>query len=308
MSELLSIGECMIELSASDGADYRLGFAGDTLNTTWYLRALLDPADWPTSFLTALGDDIYSDRMIAFFEEAGIQAGDIPRLTGKRPGLYLIHQENNDRRFTYWRDQSAARELAEDPGLLASVLARAGHVYFSGVTLAILPAEARTRLLAGLESVRASGRGVAFDPNYRPVLWSSPVEARAAFERAGAVSEVVLPSFDDEQTLFGDADKSATADRYLGYGADEVVVKSGPGPALVVRGENRVEVAPDTTVEVPVDTTGAGDSFNGGYLASRLNRHEPPEAAKLAHRLAAKVVMHRGALMPMDKARAAVAG
>ena len=119
----VSIGECMIEMSGGEDRQYRLGFAGDTLNTAWYMRALL-PADWQVDYVTALGDDLYSEQMAGFIAGAGIGTGHIRRIAGRRPGLYLIHQAEGDRHFTYWRDQSAARQLADDPEAGARVAAR----------------------------------------------------------------------------------------------------------------------------------------------------------------------------------------
>ncbi len=63
-----------------------------------------------------------------------------------------------------------------------------------------------------------------------------------------------------------------------------------------------------THVANPVDTTGAGDSFNGGYLAARLLGHDPVEAARRAHRVAAAAVQVRGALAPVQVLREAFEG
>ncbi len=117
----VSIGECMIEMSGGNDRQYRMGFAGDTLNAAWYLRALLQ-ADWQVDYVTALGDDMYSKEMRAFFEKAGIGTSHIQEIKGRRPGLYLIHQAGGDRQFTYWRGQSAAKLLADDPAALTAAL------------------------------------------------------------------------------------------------------------------------------------------------------------------------------------------
>jgi len=103
----------MIEMSGGADRQYRMGFAGDTLNTSWYARALL-PADWTVDYVTALGDDIYSKEMRAFLEGAGIGTAHIQEIKGRRPGLYMIHQSGGDRQFTYWRGQSAAKQLADE--------------------------------------------------------------------------------------------------------------------------------------------------------------------------------------------------
>ncbi|HET8728362.1 MAG TPA: PfkB family carbohydrate kinase, partial [Alphaproteobacteria bacterium] len=168
---LVSIGECMIEMSGGVSRMYRLGFAGDTLNMIWYARARLG-SDWAVDYVTALGDDVYSDEMAAFIGAAGIGTGGIRRIAGKRPGLYLIHQAEGDRQFTYWRGQSAARQLADDPAALAAALSGAALIYFSGITMAILDPRARGQLMAAIVSARDAGARVAFDPNERPALWT----------------------------------------------------------------------------------------------------------------------------------------
>lgn len=120
----VSVGECMIEMAGGDDRLYRMGFAGDTLNTAWYARALLDAA-WQVDYVTALGDDLYSAQMRRFFTEHGIGTGHIQQIPGRRPGLYLIHQHAGDRHFTYWRGQAAARAMADDPAVLRAALAGA---------------------------------------------------------------------------------------------------------------------------------------------------------------------------------------
>lgn len=296
---MVSLGECMLELSGGDGSLYRLGFAGDTLNTAYYARARFG-LDWDVDYFTALGDDPYSDRMLAFLTEQGIGTGHIRRVPGKRPGLYLIHQADGDRAFTYWRENAAARQLADDPEALQEALAGAALIYFSGITLAILAPEARTRLLEAIGAARADACVTAFDPNIRPALWPDAETVRETITRAAAAADIVLPTFADEAPYFGDTDAEATAGRYLDAGVSEVVVKGGAESALIARPGDRFEVPAEKGV-VPVDPTGAGDSFNGTYLAARMSGEEPLPAARAAHRTAAIVIGHQGALVaPKD--------
>lgn len=290
----VSVGECMIELSGGEARQYRMGFAGDTLNSIWYARARL-PADWTTDYVTALGDDAYSAEIRAFLVENSIGTEHIQTIPGRRPGLYMIRQEGGDRHFTYWRDTSAARLLAEEPAALTKAFAGADLVYFSGITLAILLPRARGRLLKAIVAARNAGSLIAFDPNARPALWKSVPVMGAVHTVAASLSDIVLPTFPDEKATFGDADPAATAARYLELGVQEVVVKDGGGPAHLGFGDRR-EVIPALSGEV-VDATGAGDSFNGAYLAARLTGAEPVEAARAAHRIASVVIGHRGALV-----------
>lgn len=291
---LVSVGECMIELSGGEARQYRLGFAGDTLNAVWYARARL-PQDWATDYVTALGDDAYSAEIRSFLTTNGIGTGHIQTIAGRRPGLYLIRQEQGDRQFTYWRENSAARLLAEDPPALAAAFEGADLIYFSGITLAILSARGRGRLLKAIVRARNGGARIAFDPNARPVLWKSLAIMGSTMTVAAGLSDIVLPTFSDERATFGDADAAATRSRYLDLGVGEVVVKDGSAPALLGFAGQLAEVP--ATQGTVVDATGAGDAFNGAYLAARLNGADPLEAAAAAHRVAGLVIGHRGALI-----------
>lgn len=302
MPGIAAIGECMLELSGKD-ADWRMGHAGDTFNTLWALRALL-PETTAADYVSAFGDDPFSARQLAFFAEAGIGTAASPRIPGARPGLYAITLDGAERSFTYWRADAAARRLADDPAALAESLESQSLVYFSGITLAILEPAARETLLKSLAAAREAGSLVAFDPNFRPRLWPSAQAARDAIDEALTVTDIALPTFPDERALYGDAAQAATAERLRARGVKEVVVKDGAEPALVV-GISGAETVPAIHVPNPVDTTGAGDSFNGGYLAARLLGHEPAEAARRAHRVAAAVVQVHGALAPFETLRTA---
>src|SRR5690606_29237086 len=183
MNGIASVGECMLELSGTGAGEYRLNHAGDAFNLLWALRALL-PQDRPADFVSAFGDDPFSTQQLAFFAENGVGIAASPRIPGARPGLYAITLEGAERSFTYWRADSAARRLADDPALLAKSLEGRALVYFSGITLAILEDDRRQVLIEALATAREAGSLVAFDPNYRARLWPSLDVARAAVTQA----------------------------------------------------------------------------------------------------------------------------
>ncbi len=291
----LSIGECMVELSGGGEGLFRMGFAGDTLNTAWYARARLGD-NWDVAYFTAVGDDRYSRAMMEFLDGNGISTRLVQVIPGKRPGLYIIHQEAGDRHFTYWRDNSAARLLADDAEHLLNATSKADAIYFSGITLAILKSARREELLAVLEGARQKGALVAFDPNIRPALWPDVSAMRQVITEAASISSIVLPTFNDDAPFFGDRSPEQTVSRYLAAGAGEVVVKNGPNPVHVSTGHISVFLSVEEVDQV-VDATGAGDAFNGAYLAARLRGEEPETAARAASRMAAKVIRHQGALI-----------
>ena len=293
--KFVSIGECMVEMAPSASGDYRLGFAGDTLNTAWYAKRTFGGA-WEIAYLTAVGDDEISRRMTDFMRDAGIRTDYIQKIPDRTVGLYLIQLKEGERSFAYWRSDSAARQLAGDPSQLQAALEPAGVIYFSGITLAILSPDHRKTLLEAISGARRNGALVAFDPNLRPRLWDDAETMRQVVMSAAAVSDIILPSHEDEAVHFGDPAPEATASRYADAGAALVVVKNGPGEIVSL---DRGEIGRQETVRVDsiVDTTAAGDSFNAGFLAAHLERGDLAQAIRSGAELAARVIAQRGALV-----------
>jgi 2-dehydro-3-deoxygluconokinase len=193
----------------------------------------------------------------------------ITRDPERRMGLYVIELDGVERSFHYWRDSSAARRLADDAEQLAQALEGVGLVHLSGITLAILPPEAREVLFAALAGVRRRGAVVSFDANIRARLWPSAEEMRGVITRMLQFTDIALPSLEDEATHFGDSDAAATIRRLSAAGVIEVIVKDGDGPVHALASE-AVQVLPTPPVPGIRDTTGAGDAFNAGYLAARV--------------------------------------
>jgi len=293
---VVSVGECMVELSGAGQGLWRQAFAGDTFNTAWYLRALM-PQEAEVDYLTCIGQDAISTALLEFIAGAGIGTGCITRHPTRAPGLYMIDLKDGERSFTYWRDSSAARCLADDVDHLARSFHDADLIYFSGITLAILTPERREALLAALKA--APGK-VAFDSNMRLRLWSGAEEMRDWIVKGAAAADIALPSFDEEAQFFEDATPRQTAERYLEAGVAEILVKNGGADMLGRTPDGDWLDLPCGERIQPVDTTGAGDSFNGGYLSARLAGLDMAGAVARGHATAARVIRHPGALIPHE--------
>ncbi len=292
---IATIGECMLELSGPPGSQH-LGFGGDTLNTAIYLARLGASVD----YVTALGDDPFSDEMLAAWQAEHVGTDLVLRLTGRQPGLYIIRTgEGGERSFYYWRDMAPARELFDRPEA-ADIIARLpGYewLYLSGITLSLYSAPGRAVLGDILERQRANGGRVAFDSNYRPRGWPDAAAAGTTMAQILAKTDLALPTLEDEQLLFNDPDAAACAARIAAMGVGEIVVKQGGRGCLIRTGDEIIEVPADHNDDAR-DTTAAGDSFNAGYLTARMAGKPPAEAAAAGHRLAAAVICHPGAIIP----------
>ncbi|MBC3361612.1 sugar kinase [Pseudomonas sp. SWRI154] len=292
------IGECMIELQERADGSLQQSFGGDTLNAAVYLaRALGDKGS--VDYVTALGDDSFSDAMCQGWAVEGIGLGMVQRLQGRLPGLYCIQTDAaGERRFLYWRNEAAVRECFTTPAAAPILAALPGYdvLYFSGITLAVIGEQGRRKLIETLIEARRRGAQVVFDNNYRARLWPSVEAARVAYRSVLPYVELALLTVDDEQALYGHADSEAVFAAYAQLGTPEVVLKRG-AEACLIRCDGRSYEVPAQRVERVVDTTAAGDSFSAAYLASRLLGGNPAEAAEAGHLLASRVIQAPGALI-----------
>ncbi len=297
----ICVGEVLIELGRTADGSFAPSCGGDTFNTAIYLaRAGIDVA-----FATAVGDDPYSDGILALAAAEGISSHLIRRVTGRLPALRLIDSDASGKRdVRYWRDGAPARELFELPDwmLVAESLTSARLIYFSGITLSLYSNNGLGRFFAILEVARQQGAKVAFDGNFRPHGWKGDLaRTRTVFMEALKRIDIALPAFDDEAVLWGDPSPESAVARLQAFGIGEIVVKNGPNSVLVATAGSQ-EFVPVPEVLVPVDATAAGDGFNAGYLAARLAGSDAARAASAGHRLAGNVIRHPGALMPRTPA------
>lgn len=293
MTDVIALGECMIEMSLHD-ASASVAYAGDTFNTAVYLSRL----GLTVAYATALGtDDPFSAAILGLMEREGIEASLVARAEGRLPGLYAVSRDPlGERRFFYWRGEAPVRELFDiaDAAKLRGALCAARLIYLSGVSLAVIGERGRAALSEDLAAARACGAQIAFDPNHRPSLWPEPAVARAAIEAVVAACRYVSANAGELGELYAEPAAEVAA-RWAAAGAE--VVLRGEDRSLTLFHDGMVErVAPAPAVRA-VDTTGAGDAFNAGYLAARFDERPPMEAAVSGRRLARVVVQHIGAII-----------
>ena len=286
MNRIACIGEAMIEMSM-DGDQAHLAVAGDTLNTAIYLKR-----SWPdvaVDYVTCLGQDMLSKRIVEFIAANDLGHVNIRRIAHKSPGLYAINTApDGERSFTYWRGDSAARQMFSDADF--RVLEQFDGLYLSGITLAILPRNIR---LALLEWLHAAPVQVIFDSNYRPHLWEDRATAQEIIAAFWQRADIALPSIDDEMDVF-DQTEAQVAQRFFTQAKSGALKRGARGPLSL--GEP-VDAQYEPVTEV-LDTTAAGDSFNGGYLGALLAGKGQAAALQAGHAMAARVVQFRGAIIP----------
>ena len=298
--DLIALGECMVELYASGplgGAEVlRRSCGGDVLNALVAAARL----GGRTGFVTRVGDDPFGAALLAQWRREGIDVEQAPLVAGENGVYFISLLADGEREFTYRRANSAASQLSAD-GLDAGYIAAAHCILLSGITQA-LSSGARQATLAAARLARRHGVKVAYDPNYRPRLWAGQgglAAARAALQEILPLAGYLLPSFPADAELLpaAPAERDLAAMRFAREGA-EVAMKCGAGGSVVVAGG--VLAAVDAAPAQVVDSTGAGDAWNGAWLLHRLQGMPPVRAAALANRVAADKLRHRGAIPPIS--------
>ncbi|NJK45419.1 MAG: sugar kinase [Pleurocapsa sp. SU_196_0] len=301
MFDLIGIGECMVEFTtnedASSATHWHRSFGGDVLNSLVTASRL----GLRTAFVTRVGQDLFGSGLRASWASEGVDTSHAPLVPGTNGVYFISLRENGEREFTYRRSNSAASQL-EPNDLDEQMFAHSRAVLLSGVTQAI-SRSAEATILRAAQLARAFGVTVIFDPNYRPALWAAQgglSSAQRAWTQLEPFVDVLLPSFPADVPALGWQGTSAehllqgvTSPKIIAIkcGDQGVWVHSQASPAV------HVPALPNVTV---LDTTGAGDAWNGAFIAAYLKGQPLNIAAREANRVAAMKLAHRGAIAPRE--------
>jgi 2-dehydro-3-deoxygluconokinase len=298
MADIVCLGEPMVEFAETgEPGLYRQGIGGDVSNVA--IAAARQGA--AAAMMTAIGTDAFGDALMAAWAAEGVDAGAVRRVSDAPTGIYFIGQGPDGPIFTYARAGSAASRMTPDD-LDEETIRRARVLHVSGISLAIGPGPADA-VFRAIAVARAAGVRVSVDTNLRLSLW--PLDrARAVIHGAVAGADLCLPGLDDARRLTGQSDPDAICDTYLALGPSVVALTLGAEGALVATPAARWRLPAPAVAAV--DTSGAGDCFDGAFLAETVAGRDPSAAGRYAVAAAALSACGHGAVTPIPR-RAAVA-
>lgn len=291
--ELMCLGEPLMEFNQQPDGSYRPGHGGDTSNCA--IAAARQGAR--VGYLTRLGADVFGDGFMDLWSVEGVDTTAVRRDPKARTGIYFVTHGAEGHAFSYYRAGSASSLMTPDD-LPVDALRATKILHVSGISQAISQSAADT-VFAAIDVVREAGGRVSYDPNLRLALW--PLDrARAVIHGAMARCDIALPGIDDAMQLTGLNDPDRIVDFYLSLGTGIVALTLGSEGALVATPDTRHRI-PGRKVDA-VDATGAGDTFDGAFLARLLAGNDPFEAAHYANVAAALSTQGFGAVAPMPRA------
>ncbi|PLK70275.1 2-dehydro-3-deoxygluconokinase [Rhizobium sp. TH135] len=291
--DIIGLGEPLIEFNQT-GADgsYMLGHGGDTSNAV--IATARQGAR--AGYVTALGNDQFGDSFIELWSREGVDTTAVQRHSEAHTGVYFVSHGDKGHVFNYLRGGSAASRLGPQD-LHEAYLASARYLHVSGISQAI-SATACDAVFRAIEIVRAAGGKISYDTNLRLKLWPL-ARARAIVDATIPLCDVIFPSLEDATVLTGLSDRDEILDRYLALGAPLVVLKLGADGVLVATARERRYLAGRKVRTI--DATGAGDTFDGAFLAATVNGADPFEAARYANAAAALSTEGFGAVAPIPR-------
>lgn len=293
MSELLCLGEPMIEFNqTAPGGPYVQGFGGDTSNAA--IAAARQGAR--VGYVSATGRDVFGDLFDGLWRAEGVDTAGVLRMEQAPTGIYFVTHGPSGHMFSYRRSGSAA-SLMRPGDLPLELLKTARILHVSAISQAI-SASACDTVFAAIEAVKAAGGLISYDTNLRLALWPL-ARARAVVEATAAMADILLPGLDDARQLTGLEAPQEIADHYRAKGAARVALTLGDKGVLYAGPEGTEIIAPHKVAAV--DATGAGDAFDGAFLAEFLATGDGRAAARHANAAAALAVCGFGAVAPLPQ-------
>jgi len=288
--DIICMGEPLVEFNETQPGVFRQGFGGDTSNCA--IAAARQGAR--VGYLTAVGADAFGERLLALWRGEGVGTGHVIRDAKHPTGHYFVTHGADGHVFTYHRKGSAA-SCMRAADLPLDYIAAARMLHVSAISQAI-SAAAHDAVLAAMDTARAAGVQVSYDTNLRLALWSLD-EAREAIHGALARADIALPGYDDAVQLTGLEDPHDIVAFYLDLGPRTVALSLGAGGVALAAGGRMLRIAGHRVDAV--DATGAGDTFDGAFLAMLAGGMQPADAARHANAAAALSTLGYGAVAPI---------
>ncbi|MEM1429542.1 MAG: carbohydrate kinase [Pseudomonadota bacterium] len=264
---ILCSGEALIDMLPRDSTGGEACFApvagGSVFNTAIALARL----GAPVGLFTGLSDDLFGQRLAQALDRDGVATA-LANRSSRPTTLAFVELTDGQARYAFYDENTAGRLLVEDDLPTAAALTEVTAFFFGGISLMVEPCGAAYAALLGRVPEH---RPVMLDPNIRPAFIAEPDRYRARIDAMLSRADILKVSDEDLSWLVGPGDPTDQARRLLERGPKIVCLTEGAQGVTAHHAAGHLHVrAPRVDV---VDTVGAGDTFNAGFLAGLHAAH-----------------------------------
>ena len=294
MNDVITIGDAMITFNPSSkgpmryvhsferkvgGAElnFAIGCSRLGLNTGWVSR---------------LGNDEFGRYIMNFVRGEGVDVSEVKFVDGYPTSLNFkeIMEDGSGRTF-YYRENSPTATLTE-ADLDETYFKKAKLLHITGVFPAI-DKEKNVKLIKhAISLAKKHGLLISLDPNIRLKLWSKEEANNALTEFLPSV-DIILTGVEEAELLFGVCDQKEIIEKCKSYGISYVAIKQGEKGSIGYHNGNYIEAQPVKPKKV-IDTVGAGDGFDVGFVYGVLNNWSLEKTLQFANTIGSMVVSVSG--------------
>lgn len=288
MLDVISLGETMVLFSPMNSGSlkyvnyFRKQIGGAESNFAIGMARLGYKAGW----ISKVGDDTFGEYIVSFIRGEGVDTSMVKKDGTAPTGVYFKEfHETKDTRVFYYRKGSAASNITPED-LDEKYIASAKYLHITGIT-PVLSESARRTVLKAIEIAKKNNVKISFDPNLRKKLCSEENLIKYTLEIIGS-ADIVFPGYKEAKFLFGDEEPEELCKKILNLGPEIVAMKLGKDGCIVAN-KNKIQHIRGVKIDKVVDTIGAGDGFNAGFVAGLLQGLDIVECGKLANEVGALV-------------------
>lgn len=286
--DITTIGECLVEFTRVEATTYEQSFAGDVFNTLFYASRM----GLKCNFMSCFGKDEFTDDFFSLSLNEGINVSTSKVLNDRNNGLYTVNKDRSGKpQYSFWRKNSAAtRTLLElDTDTIIKNILDSEVFLLSFIPIAIL--DGNKKLYDIIEEVR--GKTMIYcDMNIRRSLWNDPKEVRFWLGLFGGYVDILSLSREDHLFITHYPD-SVLWYQELGY--KKIIFRDEGNPVKYYFDSETGEVPTHDTSKI-IDSTGAGDAFNAGFLYGYLHDYSTINSVRIGNASAAVSLNGRGGM------------
>ncbi|MCD8511692.1 MAG: sugar kinase [Bacillus sp. (in: Bacteria)] len=294
MLDVLTIGDGMIAMDPKTKGpmrfvqEYQRKVGGAELNFAVGAARLGLQSAW----LSRLGKDEFGRVIHTFMRGEGVDVSQVEFVDGIPTSVYFkeVMEDGSGRSF-YYRNPTPMSDLTPED-ISEEYIASFKLVHLTGVFLALNPERHLPIVERVIEHAKKHGVKVSMDPNIRLRLWSKE-KAKEVLTKLLPHVDVLLTGEEEGEILLGTSDVEEMITQFQGFGISHVVIKKGADGASATTGEGTLEMPPFKPRKV-VDTVGAGDGFDAGYIKGYLSGWSVEKTLRFANKVGSMVVSVAG--------------